>query len=57
MTDQKTTMQSLIEGARQNPGRVVVPCAENDEALEGIVMARKEGIVRGGTLIGHRSDI
>jgi phosphate butyryltransferase len=57
MTDEKMTMQSLIDGARRSPGRVVVPCADNDEALEGVAMARKEGIVSGGTLIGKRADI
>jgi len=47
------TLDTLLTGAKANPGRVVVPCADNHEALEAIVMALKDGIVNGGTLIGN----
>jgi len=51
------SLDTLLEGARKNPGRVVVPLAENHEALEGVVMAMKDLVVTGGTLIGNPEAI
>jgi len=49
------TLDRLLEGARANPGRIVVVGSENLEALEGVAMALEDEIVQGGTLIGDRA--
>jgi len=46
------TLDRLLEGARANPGRIVVAGAENLEALEGVMRALEDKVVHGGTLIG-----
>ena len=53
----KLTLDSFLEKAKKNPGRVVVPCADNHEALEAIELATKDKIVSGGTLIGVKDRI
>lgn len=44
--------ERFLAGARANPGRVAVPRADNEEALEALAMAVADGVVRGGTLLG-----
>jgi len=50
-------IDGLFETARKNPGRVVVPAADNAEALEGIAMAVADGVLCGGILIGEPEPI
>lgn len=50
-------INGLFEKARTNPGRVAVPAADNAEALEGIAMAMKDGVLEGGILIGEDESI
>ena len=47
----------FLEGARANPGRVAVPRADNEEALEAVAMAVADGVLRGGTLLGRREAV
>ncbi len=49
--------ERFLQGARANPGRVAVPRADNEEALEAVAMAMKDGVVRGGTLLGDRAAV
>lgn len=51
------TVESLLAGARANPGRVVVVCANNEEAMEAVDLALKDGVVSGGTFLGNRAEI
>jgi phosphotransacetylase len=56
-TETEKFVEGLFAAARGNPGRVVVPAADNLEALEGIAMAMNDGVLRGGTLIGEPESI
>ncbi len=47
----------FLKGARANPGRVAVPRADNEEALEAVAMAVADGVLRGGTLLGRREAV
>jgi phosphate butyryltransferase len=49
--------ERFLEGARANPGRVAVPRADNEEALEAVALAVGDGVVRGGTLFGPRDAV
>jgi phosphate butyryltransferase len=51
------SVESLLAGARANPGRVVVVCANNEEAMEAVDLALKDGVVSGGTFLGNRAAI
>jgi phosphate butyryltransferase len=51
------SVESLLAGARKNPGRVIVVCANNDEAMEAVGMALQDGVVCGGTLLGQKAQI
>jgi phosphate butyryltransferase len=46
------TEADFLAGARRRPGRVVVPSAANEEALEAVAMAVADGVLRGATLLG-----
>lgn len=49
--------EKLLQRARQAPGPVAVPRADNLEALEALAMALADGIVQGGVLIGERGPV
>lgn len=51
------SVESLLAGARANPGKVVVVCANNEEAMEAVALALKDGVVSGGTFLGQKSAI
>ncbi len=57
MIQNKRYLDALLKHAQANPGRVVVPCADNEEALEAICMALDDRVVNSGTLIGDRGRI
>ena len=57
MTTKKLSMDMFLAGAQANPGRIIVPAADNLEALEAVGMALQDGVVRGGALIGHRGAV
>ncbi len=52
-----TNLNSFLEKAKKNPGKVVVPCADNHEALEAIELALQDRIVDGGYFIGVKERI
>jgi phosphate butyryltransferase len=47
----------ILSAAVTNPGRVIVPCANNLEALEAVNQAIAAGILIGGILVGKTSEI
>jgi len=47
----------VLSAAVSNPGRVVVPCANNLEALEAVSQAIAAGILIGGILVGQVKEI
>jgi len=49
-------VQALLEGARKNPGKVVVVSSENEEALEAVQMAMEDGVLKGGYLLGNKEE-
>ncbi len=48
---------AVLSMAVSNPGRVVVPCANNLEALEAVNQAIAAGILVGGSLVGKPAEI
>lgn len=58
MTESKRIdTETLLAGARANPGCVVVPRADNEEALEAVAMAVRDGVVKCGLLLGDKKEI
>ncbi len=57
MSVNQLTVESLLAGARANPGRVIVVCANNEEAMEAVAMALADGVVSGGTFLGQKLAI
>lgn len=55
--ERPVTQADFLEGARQAPGRVVVPSAANEEALEAVAMALEDGVLSGVTLLGDPDAI
>jgi phosphate butyryltransferase len=51
------TEADFLHGARQSPGRVVVPSAANEEALEAVGIAMTEGVLSGAVLLGEPDAI
>lgn len=51
------TEADFLRGARQSPGRVVVPSAANEEALEAVAMALADGVLSGAVLLGEPEAI
>lgn len=47
----------FLRGAREAPGRIVVPSAANEEALEAVAMAMADGVLRGAVLLGDPDAI
>ena len=47
----------ILSEAVRNPGRIIVPCANNLEALEAVSQAVAAGIITGGCLIGNTEEI
>lgn len=56
-TENPLTVETLLKTARANPGIVIVPRADNEEAMEALGLAIKDGSISGGTLIGNRQTI
>jgi len=54
--EMKTFMQ-LENSVRKQPGKVVVPCANNYEALSAIKLAMEKGFLNSGILIGEKKKI
>ena len=51
------TLEQLEEKAKEKKGRIVVPMAHNEEAMEAVKMAKDEGWVTTGVLIGDTAKI
>jgi phosphotransacetylase len=51
------SVETLLQGARANPGKVIVVCANNEEAMEAVALALKDGVVSGGTFLGPKNAI
>ncbi len=49
--------EDLLRRSRRRPGRVAVPRADNQEALEALAMAMEDGVIQGGVLIGDPARI
>lgn len=52
-----TDLKQIEEMVRTKKGRIVVPMANNEEAMEAVKMAVDEGWVSGGVLLGDVSQI